>query len=222
VAQELIAVILASHTPQVARRAAVLGGGIYLVFGLIPVFIGLVGAGLLPGLEHPEQLLPQIAQKYLGTLPYIVFVGAIASAILSTVAGALLAAAALVEHNLVVPLKPGLDNRTKVRVARAAVVGGGLFAYILARHAGGVYELVEQASAFGSSGVFTVVVLGLFTRLGRQRAAYAALTAGMATWLAGHYLLELPVAYLLSLAMAMTAYLAVAFIEPRAPAHTQN
>jgi Na+/proline symporter len=220
IAQELIAVILASHTPQIARRAAVLGGGIYLTFGLIPVFIGLVGVGLLPGLEQPEQLLPQIAQKYLATLPYIIFVGAITSAILSTVAGALLAAAALVEHNLIVPLKPGLDNRAKIRVARAGVVVGGLFAYILARHAGGVYELVEQASAFGSSGVFTVAVLGLFTRLGRARAAYAALTAGVATWVTGHYLLDLPVAYLLSLAMAMMAYLSVAFSEQRAPRHT--
>ena len=216
IAQELIAVILASHTPQIASRAAVLGGGIYLVFGLIPVFIGLVGASLLPGLAQAEQLLPQIAQKYLTTFPYIMFVGAITSAILSTVAGALLAAAALVEHNLVVPLKRGLDNRAKVRVARAGVIAGGLLAYILARHAGGVYELVEQASAFGSSGVFTVAVLGLFTRLGRTRAAYAALTAGVATWVTCHYLLDLPVAYLLSLSTAMLAYLALAFTEPRA------
>jgi uncharacterized sodium:solute symporter family permease YidK len=94
-----------------------------------------------------------------------------------------------------------------------------VIAWVLARHAGGVYELVEQASAFGSSGVFTVVVLGLFTRLGRTRAAYAALAAGVITWIMAHYLLELPVAYLLSLSMAVTAYLAVAFTEPRAPRH---
>lgn len=219
IAQELIAVILASHTPQIARRASILGGSIYLVFGLIPVFVGLVGASLLPGLDEPEQLLPQIAQKYLTTLPYIVFVGAITSAILSTVAGALLAAAALVEHNLIVPLRPGLDSRARVRMARAGVVTGGLLAYILARHAGGVYELVEQASAFGSSGIFTITVLGLFTRLGRTRAAYAALTAGVATWVMSRYVLDLPVAYLPSLAMAMIAYLSVSFTEQRAPRH---
>lgn len=219
IAQELISVILASHTPQVARRGALLGGSLYLLFGLIPVFIGLVGVSLLPGLEEPEQLLPLIAQKYLATLPYILFVGAMTSAILSTVAGALLAAAALLSHNLIVPLRPAMDNRAKVRVARASVVAGGLLAYLLARHAGGVYELVEQASAFGSSGVFTVVVFGLFTRRGHVRAAYAALTAGVMTWVVSHYVLDLPIAYLLSLGMAMLAYLSVSFTEHPAPQH---
>ena len=219
IAQELISVILASHTPQVARRGALLGGSLYLAFGLIPVFIGLVGVSLLPGLDEPEQLLPLIAQKYLPTLPYILFVGAITSAILSTVAGALLAAAALLSHNLVVPLRPAMDNRGKVRVARACVVAGGLFAYLLARHAGGVYELVEQASAFGSSGVFTVAAFGLFTRRGHVRAAYAALVTGVMTWVISHYVFDLPIAYLLSLGLAIVAYLSVSFTERRAPRH---
>jgi SSS family solute:Na+ symporter len=213
-AQELVAVILSSHTPQVARRASLLGGGLYLTFGLIPVFIGLVGVNLLPGLTEPEQLLPQIARKYLTTIPYIVFVGAIISAILSTVASALLAAAALLSHNLVVPLISGLDNRAKVRTARASVIFGGAIAYLLARYSEGVYELVEQASAFGSAGVFTVALMGLFTRFGHARAAYAALAAGMVTWIFSHYLLHLPYAYLVSLAAALGAYALLALTEP--------
>jgi len=216
-AQELIVVILASHTAQTAQRASLLGGGIYLFFGLIPVVIGLIGIRLLPGLAEPEQLLPTIAQKYLAALPYILFIGAMTSAILSTVAGALLAAAALVSHNLVVPLRPMMDNATKVRTARIGVVIGGVLAYVLARHAGGVYELVEQASAFGSSGVFTAAVLGLFTRHGNTRAAYTALTVGVVSWIVFHYLLDLPVAYLLSLSCAMVSYLVVGMTEQRAP-----
>lgn len=217
IAQELVAVILASHTPQIARHASFLGGSLYLVFGLIPVLIGLVGVGLLPDLAEPEQLLPLIAKKYLAMIPYIVFVGAIISAILSTVASALLAAAALLSHNLVVPLLPGMDNRAKVRMARAGVIAGGIFAYVLARHAEGVYDLVEQASAFGSAGVFTVTVLGLFTRLGHTRAAYAALATGVVTWTTSHYLLHLPLAYLTSLAAALGAYALLALTEQQAP-----
>lgn len=218
-AQELIAVILASHTPQVARRASLTAGGIYLVFGLIPVFIGLIGARLVPELAEPEQLLPQVAQKYLSTLPYIVFAGAIISAILSTVAGALLAAAALTSHNLVVPLKPQLSAHARVRVARICVVIGGVLAYVLARHAEGIYNLVEEASAFGSAGIFVAAVIGLFSSFGHARAAYGALIAGTGTWITGDYLLHLPQPYLTSVAAALTAYILLALTEQRAPKH---
>jgi SSS family solute:Na+ symporter len=221
-AQELIAVILASHTPQVARRASLAAGGIYLVFGLIPVFIGLIGARLVPELAQPEQLLPQVAQKYLSTLPFIVFAGAIISAILSTVAGALLAAAALTSHNLVVPLKPRLSTHAKVRVARICVVAGGVLAYVLARHAEGIYNLVEEASAFGSAGIFVTAVIGLFSSFGHVRAAYGALIAGTGAWIAGDYLLHLPQPYLTSVAAALTAYLALALTEPRLPRHAAD
>lgn len=214
-AQELVAVILASHSPQIARRASLLGGGLYLVFGLIPVFVGLVGVSLLPGLAEPEQLLPQVAQKYLSPILYIVFVGAIVSAILSTVASALLAAAALTEHNLIAPLKPDLSAHIKVRIARIAVVIAGVVAYMLALHAEGVYELVEQASAFGSAGIFTVAVVGLFSGFGGVRAAYGALLMGCGTWIVGNYILELPLPYLTSVAAALGAYVLFAVTEPR-------
>jgi len=216
-AQELIAVILASHTPQVARRASLTAGGIYLVFGLIPVFVGLIGARLLPDLAEPERLLPQVAQKFLPTLPYVVFSGAVISAILSTVAGALLAAAALTSHNLVVPLKPHLSALAKVRVARICVIVGGVLAYVLALHAEGIYHLVEEASAFGSAGIFVTAVIGLFSRFGYTRAAYGALIAGTGTWVAGEYVLALPQPYLTSVAAALTAYMLLAATEQRLP-----
>jgi len=213
VAQELVAVILASHTPQIAQRASLMGGTLYFIFGLIPVFIGLIGASLLPGLSDPEQLLPQVAQKYLSTLPYIMFIGAVISAILSTVASSLLAAAALTSHNLVVSFKPSLSSHARVRVARFGVVIAGLAAYALARHAEGIYALVEQSSAFGGAGIFIIVMFGLFTRIGGPRAAIAALLTGVLVWLAGEHLFDWPVPYLTSLVAALGAYLALALFE---------
>ncbi len=216
-AQELVAVILASRAPEVARRSAFFGTGLYFVFGLIPVVVGLIGVSLLPGLDDPEQLLPQIAQRHLTTIPYIIFVGAIVSAILSTVAGALLAAAALTEHNLVVPLLPSLSSERRVLIARVGVVIAGIAAYVLARGAESVYALVEDASAFGSAGIFTVATIGLFSNFGGIRAAYAALATGCIMWLAGNYYLHLPYPYLTSLAVALGAYVSIAVLDPAPP-----
>jgi SSS family transporter len=213
VAQELVSRILACRSPQVARRAALFGGGIYLAVGLIPVAIGLVGARLLPGLAEPEQLLPQLAAQYLPTFLYIVFAGALISAILSTVDSALLAAAALTEHNLVVPLKPSLSDAARVRIARAGVAGFGILAFLLALQAEGIYQLVQASSALGGAGIFIIVTFGMFTRFGGPRAALAALLTGLATWLSGEYLIGWPLPYLSSLAAALGAYLLVALVE---------
>lgn len=210
-AQELVARILASRSPGTARAACLAGGGLYLMVGLIPVFIGLVGIRLMPDLAHAEQLLPQLALKHLSTFFYVLFAGAIISAILSTVDGALLAASALVSHNLIVPLKPDMGEAGKVRTARAMVFLFGLIAYGLALGSDGVHALVEEASAFGSAGVFTVALFALYTqRVGDRYSAYAALISGMGAWLIAHFWLDLAHPYLLSLAAALGAYLLTA------------
>lgn len=212
-AQELIARVLAMRSPELARRAVFIGGGLYIAVGFIPVFLGLVGAQLLAEPPAPEQLMAQLAQQYLPTFLYIAFAGALVSAILSTVDSALLAAGALASHNLIVPLRPALSERAKVRAARGGVLVFGLIAYVLALHAEGVYDLVLEASAFGSAGVFTVGVFALFTRFGDAQSATAALLAGLVSWIAGAYVLDLPYPYLTSLAASVLVYVAGGLLE---------
>jgi Na+/proline symporter len=218
VAQELIARVLAARSPQVAQRATLAAGGLYLLVGAMPLFIGLLAAQTAPGLAEPEQVLIHQAGVYLPTVLYVVFAGALVSAILSTVDSALLVAGSLVAHNLVLPLRPDLGDRGKVRVNRIAVVCFGVIAYTLALGAEGVYALVETASSFGTSGVFVAVVFGLFTRFGGARSALAALLSGIAVYGAGTWVSLLDYPYITSLAAAFGAYVAFALIErPGAP-----
>jgi SSS family transporter len=210
VAAELVARMLASRSASVARNATVVGGVAYLMMGLMPVGLGLVGASLLPGLEEPEQILPALAQAYLPTALYVIFAGGLVSAILSTVDSALLMASGLVSHNVIVQLRPGMSEKAKVTVARTGVAVFGVIAYLMALRAERVYELVEEASSFGSAGIVTVVTFGLFTRIGGTASALAALIFGVGTWIVGAYVLELPLPYLTSLAAAAGAYLVAA------------
>lgn len=214
VAQELVARVLATRSPQVAQRSALAGGGLYIVVGLIPVWFGLVGAQWFPALDQPEQLLPLIAERHLPTLLYILFAGALVSAILSTVDSTLLAAAGLTAHNLVLPLRPGLSETGKVWLSRLGVVVFGVIAWGLALGAGSILELVLDASAFGSAGIFALVVMGLFTRLGGTASAYAALAAGLGVWLWGRSIADWDCAYLPALAAAFGAYWVVAALTP--------
>jgi len=210
VAAELVARMLASRSATIARNATVVGGIAYLMIGLMPVGLGLVGASLLPGLAEPEQILPALAERYLPTALYVIFAGGLVSAILSTVDSALLMASGLVSHNVVVQMRPGLSEKAKVTIARAGVALFGLVAYVMALRAERVYALVEEASSFGSAGIVTVVVFGLFTRIGGTGSALAALLVGVGTWIFGAYVVGLTLPYLTSLAAAAGAYLVAA------------
>ncbi|MGD9827491.1 MAG: sodium:solute symporter family protein [Hyphomicrobiaceae bacterium] len=217
VAIELISRILACRSPEVARAAAGTGGLVYFLVALVPVFLGLVGPNLVPGLSDGEQVIPALAKAYFPTILYVVFAGALISAILSTVDSALLAAAALVSHNLVQRVHPGLTESRKLLLTRTCVAGLGIVAYVWALGSTSIASLVEQASAFATAGIFVVTIMGMFTRVGGPLAAYAAMATGALVWLIGskEYGMDWSVPYLKALAAAVVIYLAGALIERR-------
>lgn len=209
VAQEVVSRVIASRSITIAKRSSLFAGGIYILLGLIPLTIGLIGFAILPELQNEEQILPMMAQKYLSPMLYVLFAGALVSAILSTVDSSLLACSALFSHNLIIPMKKNITEKNKVRIERLAVVGMGLLAYVLAVHAEGVYQLVKDASAFGSSGIFVAVMFGMFTKFGNGEAALTALATGAAAWIAGHYYFQFEASYLLSILISIAAYVFV-------------
>lgn len=215
VAQEVVARILGTRSASIGRRATLLGGGIYLMVGLVPAFLGLLGPQLLPGLANPEHFLPELAKNFLPSFLYILFIGALVSAILSTVDSTLLAASALVSHNVIVSLRPAMSERGKLRMARAGVVVFGIVAYLLALGADTIFELVQQANGMGSAGILVMVVFGLFTRFGGIWPGAATLAVGFASWAIGTYLTKWEATYTISIAASLGTYLAVAGLELR-------
>jgi Na+/proline symporter len=214
-AQEMASRVLASRTPGVARRSSLLAGGMYLIVGLVPVFLGLLGAGLMPGLADPEQILPRLAQAHLPPLGVVLFTGALFSAILSTVDSNLLAASALVSHNVVLRLWNVPDERRRLRISRLTTLAAGLVAYALAFSRDSVYRLVEESSAFGGAGMFVAMSFGLLTRFGGRWAGLAAMATGIGTQVAGTYLLGWRTPFTTSLLVSSVAYVGAALIERR-------
>ncbi len=126
VAIELISRFLGARSAAVARGGTIAGGVMYIVIGLLPVFLGLAASGLV-------QIEPRAAsqagrqrasrrrcyrQHYLPEWHYVIFGGALISAILSVVHSALHASGAQVSHNIVVRLIPTLGIRGKLVAAR--------------------------------------------------------------------------------------------------------
>lgn len=212
-AQELLARISASRSERVARDATLAAGACYIAIGIVPLFLGLVGAALVPGLADGEQVLPTLAHDRLGPVVFVLFAGALVSAILSTVDSCLLVASSLASHNVLVPLRPGITEAQKVRLARIGVVFFGLVAFALALSADDVYEMVESASAIGSSGVFVATLFALRSSFGGVRAAVAAVVVGTLVYLVGPWIGLADWPYLASLVAAFVAYAAFGAFE---------
>lgn len=218
-ATELIGRVLGAKSIQVARRSSYLAATLYITVGMIPLLIGLLGPDIAPGLDDGEQLLPHIARDMLPVAFYVIFAGALISAILSTVNSTLLVSSALMSHNLAVPLLKVKDEAHKIRIARIGVLVFGVIAYVLALRAEGVFALVEQASAFGSSGTLVTVCFGLFTAWGGPRAAIATLSMGVVSYLVAS-LAGTTTPFLLSLAASLVTYCAIAPFEAKFPKPT--
>jgi SSS family solute:Na+ symporter len=216
VAVELVSRVIAARSPQVARNGALLAGGMYMIVGLMPLFLGLTAGALVPQLAESEQFLPALALEVLPTAAYVVFAGALLSAILSTVDTILLSGSGLATHNVIAPMFGIHDERSRLRLARAGVVALGLVALLLALRARDVAALVEEASSFGSAGALVVVSFALFSKRGGAWAATASLLGGLVSYVAGTAW-GWPYPFISSLVAAVLCYFAGAIMDLRRP-----
>ena len=206
-AQELVSRAVAAKTPEIARRGAFLSGALYLAIGLLPVLLGLLARDVLGGAALGENVLAEMARRYLGEFGFVIFVGALISAILSTVDSALLACGALIVQNLIPAVGLAGSQQSKLRAARLCVALLGLVAYALANASESVHSLVEEASAFGSAGVVVAGLFGMFTRVGGPRSAAFALIGGASTYFWAEHVSGSEGSYVWSLAAALGGYL---------------
>ena len=213
VTQELISRILSAKNANIAKNSAFVSGGIYIIFGSIPVLIGLIGPYVMPNLEDKEQFLILFAKNYMPTILFPIFIGALISAILATIDSILLAASALVSHNIIVPMFKIKNEKQKLFMARFTLVLCGFVAYVIALFSDGVYELVEMASSFGTAGILVITLAGLWSQWGGKFAASATLIVGILCMPISEHLLELQAPFLVTVVCCLFAFISVGWWE---------
>ncbi len=213
VSQEALSRTLAAKSPEVARRGALWGAGIYLTVGLIPVSFGLFGPQLALQLGTDEAYLPSLAKALFPPWLLIIFTGALVSAILSSVDSALLAVSAVLTESGYKRLKPDASPLAMLRAARTATVGAAAVAAGLALQAESLRDLVLDAGAIAA--VLAVPIIAGLAGSGAHRAAVAAIVVqavvlGVLDWGLG-----VPGAFLWMATSGLTVFAAVAAWEAR-------
>lgn len=177
--QDLAQRIFASKSARVAAQACVIAGVAYVLFGLLPVLSGLAGE-LLAGGSEGSATIALLASMLLSPWMGMLFVLALASAVLSTIDSAILAPGSILANNILRRLKPNASQLKMSRLGVLIVAAASLATAFLGESA---YSLLETAYAIGLVGLFVPLTLGLFSRRGGPRAALASMATGTSAWL---------------------------------------
>jgi SSS family transporter len=205
-AQELVSRVVASRSEKVATHSTLRAASLYFLVGLIPIFIGLLGAHYLPGLKEPETLLPLLAREHLHYVFYIIFMGALVSAILSTVDTTLLAASALFSHNLVYPTFKSLSEKQKVVIARLGTLFAGVVAYLIAFASSSITALAEMASALGGPSILIITIIALWVKRGSSHNAIIAIIMSVVSWVSCQFFFEIDFPILVTVLVCGASY----------------
>ncbi|HSR67279.1 MAG TPA: sodium:solute symporter family protein [Acidobacteriota bacterium] len=182
-AQDLTQRIFASRSAQTARRACWCAGTGYLLFGMIPVMLGLAAHLLLPA-DQQQAIVPALGQAFLSPLTFIIFLLTLASAILSTIDSALLAPASILSLNLLERFNRGrLSSNLLTRLCIVFISAASVAVAYLGEDA---YSLLEDAYSLPLVGLLVPLTLGIYGRACGQRPALWSMAVGAGVW-AVHY-----------------------------------
>jgi Na+/proline symporter len=205
-AQELVSRVVASRSEKVAFNSTIRAASIYLLVGCVPVLIGLLGPQYMTGLKDTETLMPLLAKVHLNYFFYIGFIGALVSAILSTVDTTLLSASALASHNLIYPVFKNLSEKQKMRVARGGTLVSGILAYAIAFSSESIISLVELASSLGGPSVLIITIIALWVKSGNSLNAIFAILMSLATWVVTTFMVEIEYPVILTVVICAASY----------------
>jgi Na+/proline symporter len=176
--QDLQQRVFAAKDPNTAMYACIVAGVLYLMFGMIPVTLGLASL-----VTHPEGSLEPVAflaGEYLSTGMLVVFVVAVMSMVVSTATSAVLAPATIMGHNLLARI-PGFDASGLVR-DRVCVVLVSLGGITLAMWGKSLMELLDVALSIQLVALFVPVLMGIYGKPRGPLPAVLSMLFGFVVW----------------------------------------
>ena len=190
--QDVFQRVMSSNSASTAVRGPVIGGTLYFLFALIPMFV-VTAAVLVMGDEatallkdDPQKVLPTLVLKHMPPLLQVAFYGALLSAIMSTASATLLAPSTTFVENILRNMKPGMSDAATLKAMRITVlvVTAVVLAYAIAMQGTSIYELVSGAYQVPLVGAFVPLVFGLYWSRATTQGALASVVLGLGTWLA--------------------------------------
>ncbi len=193
--QVLMQRALAAETEKTAVAGFLTSGVLYLTIGMIPVLIGMAvfTTGILEGIPvtEAENVLPWAAYSFLPPWAGVLFIIALAGAIISTSGDSSLAISTLVGHNIYRYLRPQATSTEVLKVVRISIPVVTLFAMAVALYFETVYKLIVLSGGIQLATIAAAYILGYFWKKANTWGAVSSFFTGLASWIIA-YRLVLP------------------------------
>ena len=183
-AQTLFQRVASAESERVAQNSFYIGGFGYLLFGLIPIMLGIIGSVTMPELaSRPEQIIPAMAIEHLHPVAIAIFVGAMLAAIMSSADSALLAVSSIVAKNVLPLVKHNPSDKLSLAVARWSIPASGIIAIVIAMKIQVVFDLMINANILGLAAIIVPFIMGVWWSKANRTGALASMAAGISAWL---------------------------------------
>ena len=189
--QDVFQRVMSSRDAKTAVRGPIIGGTLYFLFALIPMFV-VTAAVLVMGDEatrlladDPQKVLPTLVLKHMPVILQVAFYGALLSAIMSTASATLLAPSTTFVENILRNMRPHMTDGQTLKAMRitVVVVTAVVLMYAIAMEGTSISELVSGAYQVPLVGAFVPLVFGLYWSRATTQGAIASVVLGLGTWL---------------------------------------
>ena len=193
--QDVFARVMSSKDAKTAIRGPVIGGILYFLFALIPMFVVMAAVMIMPEAtatllkDDPQKVLPTLVMERMPLLLQIAFFGALLSAIMSTASATLLAPSTTFVENILRNIRPSMSDAATLKAMRISVVvfTAAVSTYAITMQGKPIYDLVSGAYQITLVGAFVPLVFGLYWNRATTQGAVLSIVLGIATWLVFTY-----------------------------------
>ncbi|MDS9472626.1 sodium:solute symporter [Sporosarcina pasteurii] len=145
------------------RRGTLFAGFYCIIYAIVGATIGMIASVLLPGLADPQQAIPQLATAILPIGLVGLILAAVASAIMSTASGTIMASATILVNDLILPFyKEERTEKFKLRLTRFVIMLVGIAAIMISAWLKNIIVALDIAYALLSGCIFFPVVAAFF------------------------------------------------------------
>ncbi|GAA4297519.1 sodium:solute symporter family transporter [Aestuariibaculum suncheonense] len=181
--QTIVQRVLGAKSEQQAKLGAIFAG----FLKILPVFLMIV-----PGILAFALFQDQIGEDTKNVLPIMIMelmplglkglmIAALLAAVMSSVAAALNSCSTLIVYDVFEKLKPGLNDKTKIRIGRITGITVLTIATIWSPflgNLGAIFELINQMFSIFAPSIVAVFLWGIIYRKGTANASFATLLIG--------------------------------------------
>ncbi|MCD5363561.1 sodium:solute symporter family protein [Chromobacterium aquaticum] len=189
--QDIFQRVMSAKSENIAARASIVGGGLYLTFCMLPIFIGFAATLIDPTMvsrwmqQDAQMILPSLILERTPLFAQVMFFGALLSAIMSTASGTLLAPSVTFTENVLSRFIPVMSDRQFLLAMRLTVVGLAIVTTVFALVSDAtIYEMVGNAYKVTLVSAVAPLFAGLFWKRSTPQGALLAIAFGLSSWLA--------------------------------------